>query len=180
MVQYVWVTIKHSTASTFVFSKTGDGWRLGLILHPVFGKLMIPGGHLEDNETAPEAARREVAEETGLAVSFIPARAVRAPEAVVAARKLVSPPWWILEQPVERDNHVAEPHFHIDHIYVAIAGVAEPLSHPAHPFSWHSLSELADLSMFDDTRELATSLFADLDALAAEAEVAEAEVPGPR
>ncbi len=164
------MTIKHPTASTFVFSNTGDGWRLGLILHPVFGKLMIPGGHLEDNETAPEAARREVAEETGLAVSFIPARTFPAPEAVVASRKLVRPPWWILEQPVERDNHVGEPHFHIDHIYVAVAGVAEPLTHPAHPFSWHSLSELPDLNMFDDTRDLATALFAEIAVLAPEPE----------
>jgi 8-oxo-dGTP pyrophosphatase MutT (NUDIX family) len=168
------VTIKHPTASTFVFSKLDDGWGLGLILHPVFGKLMIPGGHIEDNETAPDAARREVAEETGLAVSFIPAPTAAAPGEVIATRKLVAMPWWILEQPVDRDNHVAELHFHIDHIYVAVAEVAEPLNHPAHPFSWHSLDELPGLNMFDDTRHLATVLFADIDALAVTA-----EVPGP-
>ncbi len=161
------MTIKHATASTFVFSQVQSQWRLGLILHPIFGKLMIPGGHIEPDETAPEAARREVAEETGLAVSFVPAPASPIPEPVLASRKLVDPPWWILLQPVDRDNHLAEFHFHIDHIYVAVAGVAESLTHPAHPFSWHEQAELPELNMFDDTRQLASVLFSDIAALAA-------------
>lgn len=167
VMQYGLVTIKHATASTFVFGRSGDRWRLGLILHPLFGKLMVPGGHIEPHETAPEAARREVAEETGLAVSFVPAPRAPAPAAVLAARKLVSQPWWILEQPVDSDNHLAGPHFHVDHLYVAVAAVPEPLTHPAHPFSWHDASELAGLHMFDDTRQLATVLFADIGRLAA-------------
>jgi 8-oxo-dGTP pyrophosphatase MutT (NUDIX family) len=162
------VTFKHATASTLVFSKADGDWRLGLILHPLFGKLMMPGGHIEPDETAPEAALREVAEEAGLAIRFLPAPAAAIPADVAAMGKLVSPPWWILEQPVESDNHLAEPHFHIDHIYVGVAGVAESLTHPAHPFSWHQLSELPDLNMFDDTRSLATALFGAIDALAAD------------
>ncbi len=162
-----YVTIKHATASALIFTKPDDDWRIGLILHPLFGKLMIPGGHIEEHETAPEAALREVAEEAGLAIRFLPAPAAAVPDDVIAMGKLVSPPWWILEQPVERDNHVAEPHFHIDHIYVGVASVAESLTHPAHPFSWHGLSELSDLNMFDDTRSLATALFAEIDDLAA-------------
>jgi 8-oxo-dGTP pyrophosphatase MutT (NUDIX family) len=161
------VTIKHPTASTFVFSRLGRDWRLGLILHPLFGKLMIPGGHVESDENAPQAARREVAEETGLAVAFIPGPGRPAPRDVEASGKLVSLPWWILEQPVERDNHVAEPHFHVDHLYVAVASVPESLTHPAHPFSWHGPAELAELSMFDDTRQLAIALFADIEAISA-------------
>ncbi len=161
------MTIKHPTASTLVFSKLDDKWRLGLILHPLFGKLMIPGGHIEPGETAPEAALREVAEETGLAVRFLPALTPVVPDDVIATRKVVSPPWWILEQPVNSDNHVAGPHFHIDHIYVGLASVAEPLTHPAHPFSWHQQPELADLNMFDDTRSLAAILFPQLDSLVA-------------
>jgi 8-oxo-dGTP pyrophosphatase MutT (NUDIX family) len=161
------VTIKHPTASTFVFSSLDGGWRLGLILHPLFGKLMIPGGHIEPEENAQQAARREVAEETGLAVTFVPAPAVPAPGEIVATGKLVNPPWWILEQPVDSDNHLAEPHFHVDHLYVAVASVPESLTHPAHPFSWHRPPELAELNMFADTRQLATMLFADIDAISA-------------
>ncbi|HET9898608.1 MAG TPA: NUDIX domain-containing protein [Streptosporangiaceae bacterium] len=166
------MTIKHPTASAFVFSKSEEGWRLGLILHPIFGKLMIPGGHIEGSETAPEAVRREVAEETGLAVHFVPAPAAPVPDAVIAMRKVVSPPWWILEQPVDSDNHVAEPHFHIDHIYVAFAGLAEPLTHPAHSFSWHAQAELSSLNMFEDTRHIAAALFADIEAISQTAEIA--------
>jgi len=162
------VTIKHVTASTFVFAKLDDEWRLGLILHPLFGRLMIPGGHVELNESAPETARREVAEETGLAITILPAPSVPVPDAVAALGRLVSPPWWILEQPVDSDNHLAEAHFHVDHIYVAIANLAEPLTHPAHPFSWHALGELPMLNMFEDTRALGTQLFGEIESLASE------------
>jgi 8-oxo-dGTP pyrophosphatase MutT (NUDIX family) len=162
------VTIKHVTASTFVFSKLDDEWRLGLILHPLFGRLMIPGGHVESNESAPETARREVAEETGLAITILPAPSVPVPDAVTALGRLVSPPWWILEQPVDSDNHLAQEHIHVDHIYVAIANLAEPLTHPAHPFSWHALGELPTLNMFGDTRALGSQLFGEIESLASQ------------
>ena len=129
---------------------------------------MIPGGHVEPNESAPETARREVAEETGLAITILPAPSVPVPDAVTELGRLVSPPWWILEQPVDSDNHLAEAHIHVDHIYVAIANLAEPLTHPAHPFSWHALGESRVLNMFEDTRALATMLFGKIDSLAAE------------
>ena len=160
------MTIKHVTASTFVFARLGAGWRLGLILHPLFGRLMIPGGHVESDEDPPQAARREVAEETGCEVRFVPPLAPAAPAEIRAGSRLVAQPWWIMEQPVERDNHVAEPHFHVDHLYVAVATTAEPVSDPAHPFGWHAAEELATLDMFDDTRLFATALFADIDAIA--------------
>jgi 8-oxo-dGTP pyrophosphatase MutT (NUDIX family) len=162
------VTIKHVTASTFVFTKLDDEWRLGLILHPLFGRLMIPGGHVEPNESPPETARREVAEETGLAITILPAPSVPVPDVVTELGRLVSPPWWILEQPVDSDNHLAQAHIHVDHIYLAIANLAEPLTHPAHPFSWHALGELPVLNMFSDTRALGTMLFGEIESLASE------------
>ena len=60
------MTVKHSTASVFVFCKLAPGWRLGLIQHPLFGRLMIPGGHVEPDESQQQAALREVSEEAGL------------------------------------------------------------------------------------------------------------------
>jgi 8-oxo-dGTP pyrophosphatase MutT (NUDIX family) len=62
---------KHATASTFVFHRCAEGWRLALIEHPRYGKVMIPGGHVEAVESQDEAALREVAEETGLRVRLI-------------------------------------------------------------------------------------------------------------
>ena len=42
-----------------------------LIYHKKFKKWMPPGGHIDPNETPPEACRREVFEETGLEIEII-------------------------------------------------------------------------------------------------------------
>jgi len=161
--------IKHATASTFVFGLLPDGWRLGLIMHPIFGRLMIPGGHVEPDESAPEAARREVAEETGLSVRFAPAPTAPAPAGLAIQCRLVSSPWWIMEQPVDHDNHLGEPHFHLDHLYVAVAGTTMPGTEPAHAFGWYDPAGLHGLHLFADTRLLAAALFADIENIAASA-----------
>lgn len=55
----------HFTASGFV--RTADSAQICLIFHPRFQKWIQPGGHLEEgDDDILAAARREVAEETGL------------------------------------------------------------------------------------------------------------------
>ncbi|MGQ0776590.1 MAG: NUDIX domain-containing protein [Pseudonocardiales bacterium] len=66
------VTVKHATASVFLFAHTNDTWRVGLIRHPRLDKWMLPGGHVEPDENPAEAALREVAEETGLTAQLLP------------------------------------------------------------------------------------------------------------
>ncbi|MDA8323690.1 MAG: NUDIX domain-containing protein [Actinomycetota bacterium] len=161
------MTIKHATASTFTFARVDGVWRIGLILHPLLGRMMVPGGHVEADETAPEAARREVAEETGLNVRFLPSPAAAVPPDVAATGRIVSLPWWIMEQPIDADNHVAGPHFHIDHLFVAVADDIRPVREAAHPFGWYRADELAGLTMFADTRSLAGQLFPAIGDLAA-------------
>jgi 8-oxo-dGTP pyrophosphatase MutT (NUDIX family)/SAM-dependent methyltransferase len=158
------VTAKHATASTFVFCHLAAGWRLGLVVHPRFAKLMIPGGHLEPDESPPEAALREVIEETGLLPRFVPAPGAPLPAGL--GRVLVDRPWWIVEHPVPADNHLAAEHVHVDHLYLAVAASPEPVSAPAHPFSWHAAAELPALDMFADARLLATHLFPQIGGLA--------------
>ncbi|HBW17944.1 MAG: NUDIX hydrolase [Streptosporangiaceae bacterium] len=153
------VTIKHATASAFVFCCLPAGWRIGLIVHPIFGRLMLPGGHVEPEESAPEAALREVTEESGLSVRLVAGPAARLPSGFPQSAVRVPPPWWILEQPIPADHHLAQPHLHIDHLYVAVADSPEPVSAAAHPFGWHSAAGLAGLPMFADTRMLAGALF---------------------
>ncbi len=55
----------HFTASAFVTSPAGD--ELLLIEHATLGRWLQPGGHIEPHDaSALDAARRELAEETGL------------------------------------------------------------------------------------------------------------------
>lgn len=156
------VTVKHATASTFVFGRYPDGWRIALIMHPLFGRRMLPGGHVESWENPQEAAVREVCEESGLRIMLAGPLAPPLPAGLPGLRRRVEPPWWVLEQPVPSDNHLAEPHVHVDHLYVAVARSTDPECPPAHPVSWHQAAELDGLGMFDDTRLLACALFADI------------------
>jgi 8-oxo-dGTP pyrophosphatase MutT (NUDIX family) len=157
--------VKHPTASVFLFSHRPVGWQLGLIEHPRLGRLLIPGGHVEDDESQAEAALREVAEETGLTS----ARLLEAPAPALPAgfpHGRVAPPWWITEQQVPADNHLGEPHVHLDHQYVAVTDVAEPTCAAAHPFCWYSAEQLSELEMPADTKLLAKVLFSCIDDLA--------------
>lgn len=163
------VTVKHATASTFVFGLHPDGWRIALIMHPLFGRRMLPGGHVESWESPAEAAVREVGEEAGLKVRLAAPVAPALPDELPGLRRVVEPPWWVLEQPVPGDRHLAEPHVHVDHLYVALSCSEEPECTPAHPLSWHRAAELGGLGMFDDTRLLAGALFADIAHIAAAA-----------
>jgi 8-oxo-dGTP pyrophosphatase MutT (NUDIX family) len=180
------VVRKHLTSSVFVFRRFTDGWRTGLIRHPRLHRMMIPGGHVEPEETSAEAALREVAEETGLAVMLVSPPAAPVPDGYRARR--VALPWWIAEYQVKPDNHLDVAHVHVDHLYVALADSAQSaagagLPDPAHPFGWYVAGDLAGLDMFDDARLLARVLLASL-ADAAEgtdpAEVARALVAGLR
>jgi hypothetical protein len=68
--------------------------------------------------------------------------------------------------PVPRDSHVAEPHVHVDHQYLAVAARADPVSVPAHPFGWYGSSDPHGFDMPEDTKLLAKMLFEVIDDLA--------------
>ena len=157
------MTQKHQTSSVFVFRRLPGGWRIGLIRHPRFDRMMIPGGHVEPEESPAEAAVREVAEETGLAVTLVSPPAAPVPPGYRA--RLVAPPWWIAEYQVPADGHLGVAHVHVDYLYVALAdGTAPGLAcgTAGHPFGWYAAGDLAGLDMFDDARVLAVPLLAGL------------------
>jgi 8-oxo-dGTP pyrophosphatase MutT (NUDIX family) len=152
--------IKHATAGAFTFCQVDGEWRLGLVEHPRMGVLACPGGHVEEYETAAEAAIREVEEETGLrGVRIFGYPAPALPAGFPDTHVLVPLPWWITEVEVPADNHLAEVHVHVDHMWVAVAEDPRPEGVPAHPFGWYSRAETAALPMFEDSRMLAPLLF---------------------
>ncbi len=150
---------KHGTASVFVFARVQGEWRVALIAHPRLGRAMIPGGHVEDDETAAEAAWREVLEETGLRVHPVRAHPAELPPDY--PHPVMEPAWWTTELPVPPDRHLAEDHVHVDHVFVAIADNPEPISDPEHAVTWWCRDELLSAdAVFDDTKVLARYLFA--------------------
>jgi 8-oxo-dGTP diphosphatase len=58
-------------AGGLVWRDTQDGQQLLLIHRERYDDWSLPKGKLEPGETWPEAARREVAEETGFSVTFL-------------------------------------------------------------------------------------------------------------
>jgi 8-oxo-dGTP pyrophosphatase MutT (NUDIX family) len=159
------MTVKHATASAFVFGRLASGWRLGLIRHPRLGRLMVMGGHVEEDESQEQAVLREVVEESGLSVRLVDRLTLPLPAGYPHPQ--VAQPWWINEMSVPADNHLAEPHIHIDHQYVAVADDPLPRAAGVHAFAWHGEAELADLPMFEDTKLLAKVLFSCIDGIAA-------------
>src|SRR5205807_407349 len=112
------------------------------------------------------AALREVTEETGL----VDMRLVAAPAPGLPAgypHPPVAREWWRAEVMVQADNHVAEPHVHVDHQYLALVDSPTPVHEPAHPFGWFTVHELTGLAMPEDTRLLAGHLIDKITDLAA-------------
>ena len=159
--------IKHATAGAFLFHHGNDGrWRLGLIEHPRLGRWMVPGGHVEDDESQMQAALREVEEETGLReIHLLEAPAPSFPAGFPSTHARVPLPWWITEVVVAADNHLSESHVHVDHQYVAVVADSSPAEPGVHPFAWYTDDQVADLPMFEDSKLLAKVLFVSIEEL---------------
>ena len=63
--------IKEKSCGGVILKKVDDKYLVLLIKHNV-GHWSFPKGHVENNETEEETAKREIMEETGLLVSFVP------------------------------------------------------------------------------------------------------------
>jgi 8-oxo-dGTP pyrophosphatase MutT (NUDIX family) len=159
------VTVKHATASVFLFARAENVWQVGLVRHPRFGKWMLPSGHVEPDENPAEAALREVAEETGLTARLRPGPGLDEPDG--ADELSVIAPLWIVEQQVPAERREPEPHIHVDHLCLAFADASVPAPGTELPFAWYTADQLAAVDMFADTRARATCLLDRIEILAA-------------
>ncbi len=123
-----------------------DG-RVLLHFHPKLGKWLPPGGHIEPNELPDEAALREVAEESGLAVRLVGGKGLATdyPDQPV---QLVIPAGIQLEL-------ISEGHEHIDLVYFAVprdvpAGLLPTIDTA---FRWVAPNELGQFPISDEVRD---------------------------
>jgi 8-oxo-dGTP pyrophosphatase MutT (NUDIX family) len=138
--------LRQFTATVYLFQDD----KVLLHRHAKLGKWLPPGGHLEANETPPEAARREVLEETGLEIEFLTQENlwVSAPNACSIERPFLC----LLEEIPPFGNTPA--HQHIDSIFLAKPKEKLDLKMPAKEFLWFSWEEAQSLDLFEDTSKL--------------------------
>lgn len=139
------------TATTYIIEKK----QVLLIFHRKLQKWLPPGGHIDPNETPPEAARREAREETGLEIELIPQENVWINN--WNAKSIERPYLCLLEEIPEHGQHPA--HQHIDFIYLAKPnGGTQTLNHiETHDIRWFALEDIeklkSDDEIFEETKE---------------------------
>lgn len=134
---------KHFTATAYIIEDN----KILLLPHPKLGKWLPPGGHVEENETPAECAKRETLEETGLEIVIVPQENLWIKES--NAVSIERPYLCLLENiPPYKDQPF---HQHIDFVYVA-----RPLSGHLLPdvkwFSWDEIKSLNDDEMYLETK----------------------------
>jgi len=136
--------IRHFTASAIIIKDS----RVLLVFHKKYQKWIQPGGHVDPNETPPEAACREAFEETGLHIELLSQENIWVD--YPNARSIERPYACLLENiPSFKEE---PPHQHIDLFYVA-----RPVSdqevlnlREVEKLKWFSLSELLLLKEGED------------------------------
>ncbi|HEY4255187.1 MAG TPA: NUDIX domain-containing protein [Chlamydiales bacterium] len=137
--------IKHFTATAYVFHEG----KVLLHKHPKLGKWLPPGGHVEANETPPEAAKREVKEETGLDVALIEQENIKI---YAYNAKSFERPFLCLEEEIPA-TLTQEAHCHMDMIYLSVPLNKEQIPLIPSEFQWFSFQELDPIKteLFPDT-----------------------------
>ncbi len=143
---------RHFTATVYVFHEE----KVLLHRHSKLGKWLPPGGHIEQDETPPDAARREVKEETGLDIAFVEQEnlSVDAYNAVSFQRPFLC----LLECVPETPKQLA--HQHMDMIYLATAANEEQFDQIPKEFKWFRFEDLEGIEdeLYPDTIQILTLL----------------------
>jgi 8-oxo-dGTP pyrophosphatase MutT (NUDIX family) len=137
---------RHFTATAYIFHEE----RALLHFHRKLGKWLPPGGHVEPNETPPEAALREAKEETGLDIIILEQENLK-----IDAYNGVSFPrpfLCLLEHiPAYKDKPA---HQHMDMIYIARPADSCLPMNALSDFRWFRYEETQELELFPDVAEV--------------------------
>lgn len=150
---------KQFTATAYVLQDR----QVLLIFHKKLEKWLPPGGHLHADELPPEAAIREVFEETGLNVELIKQENIWINR--WNASSFIRPYMCLLEEIPEHNGTPA--HQHIDFIYLAKpVGGSENKSHrEVGALRWFTPEEIEtlrdDRDIFLETKETLRHIFAE-------------------
>jgi len=145
---------RHFTTSVYIIHQG----QVLLLLHPKLKKWLPPGGHIEENESPPEAARREVLEESGLEIAFI------RQENIWVKRwnaESFERPFLCLTEEIPAFGE-EDPHQHLDFIYLAhpIGSISPKGDDPIRWFSPEKVREMkSDIEIFAETQEVIQLIF---------------------
>lgn len=141
-----------------------DEGKVLLIFHKKLSKWLPPGGHLDPNETPPEAAIREVFEETGLHIELIKQENVWVDH--FNAKSFERPYLCLLEEiPAYKDQKA---HQHLDFIYLGkvIGGTLIENKKETDGIRWFEIDEVealeSDVEIFLETKEVIRNILNDL------------------
>jgi 8-oxo-dGTP pyrophosphatase MutT (NUDIX family) len=120
-----------------------------LIYHKKFKKWLPPGGHIDPNETPPQAAKREVLEETGIEIEFFRQENILISESY--ARSIERPYLCMLQDiPAYKDQPA---HQHMDMVFLGypVGGKLIENEEETQGLKWFSQEELSKLTPEVDT-----------------------------
>ncbi len=142
--------MKHFTATTYLF--TPDFSRTLFLYHKKLASWLPPGGHIEENESPEEAARREIKEEIG---DINPKFILNSKYGRVdnRAEYMLLPHHLIMEK-------IEENHYHMDFIFYAVIAHEEWLSPENLELRWFTYEEMSEeKNIFENVREMAEQGF---------------------
>lgn len=140
---------KHFAASGIILNEQKD--KTLLLFHKKLDKWLIPGGHVEANESPDDAVLREIYEEVGLRPAFLPSSSVGA---LSEGERQLPTPYCILEEVIP--PHKDKPgHIHIDFIYVLqVASMEIPQTDEKLTVQWFSKTEVQALDTYASIKSI--------------------------
>ena len=148
----------HFVATGFVMNL--DHSKMLMVHHKKLNKWVAPGGHIEPDETPPDAVRREVKEETGLDNIYVMDACDNQIAAKVGTEVQIQAPYTVLREYIPQHG-VVEAHEHIDLVYLCEADENELLTRQeaeVNEVKWMTWKEITKANTFDSIRNFANSM----------------------